>query len=557
VERVTRREWVWAAAVAALTLALSSLPYAVGYLAQPPDRSFIGAVYDWEDTYSHLAKMQQGVRGDWEYRILFTPEEHPGAYINTFYIALGHLSRTLGLPPLLVYHLARLVCAVLLLATVYGFIGVFIPADRGGYGGSPLRRVAYLLACLSSGLGWLVLLLTRSYTLGGITPTDFWFIEMYTFFTVLTFPHTCLAQALHLLAFAAGVRLLREQGRRLDWPGAALAGLTLAVIHPYVLLPLYASLGLYALVHRLRHRAPPWRRLAGLLGLALLPLPVVAYSYQAISSNPVFSAWQAQSYTLSPPPVHYLLGYGVVLALAIWGGVRVVWEWAEPEMALVVWTLVVAPLLYAPLVFHLQRRMIDGLHVPLAILAALGLTQGLLPAVRRSRLAGWLARRGYPRPRLVALTGWLVVAFSTPSTWYLLASLILAAAGGYGPLYHSRAEVEAVHWLGEHSSPSDTVLCSYEICGYIPARIGQRTFWGHWAESIHLPQKQAAAQAFYSDLVTFDRAGMLAHYNIVYVFHGPREQRMGNFDPATAPYLKAAFQQDGVAIYRVLSEETP
>nr|NIV34848.1 hypothetical protein [Anaerolineae bacterium] len=89
--RATWQEWARAVAVAVLTVALSSIPYAVGYLAQPPDRIFAGAVYDWEDYYSHLAKMQQGVQGAWRYRILFTPEDHSGIYINTFYIALGHL----------------------------------------------------------------------------------------------------------------------------------------------------------------------------------------------------------------------------------------------------------------------------------------------------------------------------------------------------------------------------------------------------------------------------------------------------------------------------------
>jgi len=155
--RIARREWAWALTVAAVTVALSSIPYVAGYLSQTPDHRFIGAVYDWEDYYSHLAKMQQGMRGAWDYHILFTPEDHPGAPINTFYIALGHLTGALGLSPLPVYHLTRIVCAIILLATVYGFIGAFVPADGrrtgdhgggdhgggdhggGDHGGSPLQ----------------------------------------------------------------------------------------------------------------------------------------------------------------------------------------------------------------------------------------------------------------------------------------------------------------------------------------------------------------------------------------------------------------------------------
>jgi hypothetical protein len=199
--------------------------------------------------------------------------------------------------------------------------------------------------------------------------------------------------------------------------------------------------------------------------------------------------------------------------------------------------------------------MIDGVHVPLCMLAAVGLNRGLLPTVQRSRLAEWLAHWGYPRPRLRWLLGRLALALTTPSTWYLLVSLSLAAAGGYGPLYHSRGEVEAVMWLGEHTQPEDTVLSSYEIGGYIPARIGHRVFWGHWAESVRLPQKRAEAGAFYSDSGTFDRRRFLARYGIAYVFHGPRERGMGGFDPAATPYLEPAFQQGDVVVYRVIQME--
>ena len=547
-DRATRQEGTWAAGGALLTGALSSIPYAVGYLNQSPDTVFIGAAYDWEDYYSHLAKMQQGAQGVWQYRILFTPEDHPGAYINVFYVALGHLAGALGLPSSLVYHLARLLCAKVLLLVVYKFVTLFV-SDRG------TRRVAYLLACFSSGLGWLVLLITRSYTLRGITPVDFWFIEMYTFFTVLTFPHTCLALSAHLLALTWMVRLLGGKRGWRTWLAAAGATLTLVIIHPYGLLSLDASLILYWLYRWIHDRGTAMRCLPWLVGFVLVPLPLVIYSYRAISSNPVFREWQAQSYTLSPRPVHYLLGYGLVLALAVWGGVQILREQSDPAIVLALWPVSIAPLLYLPLIFHLQRRMIEGAHVPLSIMAAIGLNRGLLPATRRLRLTGWLARWGYPRHRFRRLLGRFILAFTTPSTWYLLVSLSLAAASGYGPLYHSRSEVEAVLWLGEHTQPQETVLSSYEIGGYIPARIGHRVFWGHWAESIRLSQKRTEAQAFYSASAEFDRLKFLDRYGIAYVFYGPRERGMGGFDPAAASYLEPTFQHGDVVVYEVIWEE--
>jgi len=36
-----------------------------------------------------------------------------------------------------------------------------------------------------------------------------------------------------------------------------------------------------------------------------------------------------------------------------------------------------------------------------------------------------------------------------------------------------------------------------------------------------------------------------------YVFFSDDERRLGDFDPANAPYLSEAYNQDGVAVYRV------
>jgi hypothetical protein len=546
--RPSRREWRWALMLALLALALGSLPYLVGYWRTPLGQVFIGAVYDWEDTYSHLAKMQLGVHGEWRFRILFTPEEHQGAYFNLFYIALGHLARVLGVPCVLLYHATRLVCGLGLLLVAFWFVGSFLAEPR-------TRRVAFVLICFSSGLGWLLVLATRSLTWGGITPVDFWLIEISTFFVVLTFPHASLAQAAHLAAYAAMVHVLRSAAHRHSagrwlwgwWGRAAGCAVALALVHPYSLLPLDLPLALCALAFSIRGRClRPW---AWLAGFALLPLPLVAYQYAAISSSEVFSAWQAQSTTLSPPPQHYVLGYGLVLLLAVWGAIRGAKRRDEGTLALLAWPLAVAPLLYLPVIFNLQRRMIEGVHVPLAALAAFGLEDGLLPLVLRSRLANL----GLARARLRRLAEGLVVAFTTPSTGYLLASLVLAAGSGFPALFLSRAEVAAVDWLGAHAAPDQTVLSSYALGGFIPARTGRRVFWGHWAETIHLPQKEAEALAFYSGEMD-DPAAFLRQYGIRFVFHGPQERALGALDPRAIAGLEPAYVTPGgeVALYRVV-----
>jgi len=50
--------------VALITLALTALPYTLGYVMAPPDMEFGGLVMNIEDSQSYLAEMLKGPKGD-------------------------------------------------------------------------------------------------------------------------------------------------------------------------------------------------------------------------------------------------------------------------------------------------------------------------------------------------------------------------------------------------------------------------------------------------------------------------------------------------------------
>lgn len=538
---ISRKEWIFVVLLALVVLLITELPYVVGWLTSTPDWVFAGFVIDVDDAHSHLATMRQGYQGEWRYRILFTPEPHERAYIYTFFLALGHVARLLNVEPFAVHHGARWIFGFLYLLTTYSFVAFFLPDVSR-------RRVAYVLICFSSGMGWLALLASGSFVVGGITPVDFWFIEMYSFFTVMLFPHTSLAVALLLTTFGLTLYYV-ETGRWRAIVGAMASAIGVCLIHPFMLPVIALVPGAYWLFISLRRGFRFWA-LPGLAALVLAPLPIVLYQYVAMIGNPIFAGWQAQNINLSPAPWHYVLGYGIVFVLAIPGG----W-WAlrqrERWPFLSLWLLIVAPLLYAPVAFNLQRRVIEGVQVPLCILATIGLTCYVLPAVGRSRLAVNLAAHGYPPSRLELLTRNLLVGLTLPSTLFLILSASLVAASGAPDMFHSAGEIAAVDWLAANSSLDDTVLASYEMGGFIPPRIGHRVFMGHWTETVDLANKRAAAGRFFGVAADDERQAMLRQYGIVYVLHGPRERALGGFDPAEVDYLTPVFTHDDVRLYQV------
>ena len=254
---------------------------------------------------------------------------------------------------------------------------------------------------------------------------------------------------------------------------------------------------------------------------------------------------------LSPHPLHYLSGYAIVALLAI-GGIRYVLQRSESEkLFLVSWVLAVPPLLYVP--FNLQRRLIEGFQMPLCILASLGLARYILPALTRSGLTRRLTRfQRYTRPRLRRFVTTAIILLTIPSNLLLVGTNLVQVSRLSPPIFHERMELEAMDWLAAHTRPSDTVFSSYEVGNYIPARAGNRVFLGHGPETIHAEEKERMVRQFFqAETSDAYREEILRRYNIAYLFYGPTERALGDFQPAASPYLKEVFTNGRYAIYEV------
>ncbi len=539
---LTRREIGRVIGIGLLVLAVSSIPYGLGYGFAPAGMEFGGLLVDLDDGYSYLAAMRQGFDGGWKYQILFTPEEHSGAYLHTFYLSLGKLSSLLGLSLIQTYHLARLTCGLLLLVTAYVFLSHFLRREGP-------RLVAYLLTSFSSGLGWLVLL-SGSTTLQGLSPIDFWLMDAYTFFILFTFPHSAMAVSLLLLFLMLALNHLETYSLR----GLLLAGAVLVpicVIHPFTILLVDGILGVYWILLSLNRRRFLGREAAAIAMWAFVPVPLLLYYLRVFASDPVLQNWAAQNLLPSPPVGHLLLGYGIVVLLAVAGAAHVVRRRNERRLLLVAWVVAALALLYMP--FSLQRRMVEGLHIPLCVLATIGLFAYVLPSAMASR---WLRRyahwRRYGSTQFRRLLLFTVVVATIPSNLYLVAAYSGSALSAHPELLFQEDEVVAIDWLRDSTDRSDAVLASYEIGRYIPARAGNTVFMGHFHETVDVDRKKQLAEDFFQGTTSHDsRLDLLSEYRISHVFHGPAERQLGGFDPSGASYLTPVYHHSSVTIYRV------
>lgn len=521
---IQSQEWRWAIIWSGIILLITSLPYLYGALLATPELHFSGFIIGVEDGNSYLAKMREGWEGHWLFYLAYTPEPHQGGLFFGFYLLLGKLARWLGLSLPLVLHLSRIVTVPAGLISFYCFAAYFTS-------NLTIRRFAFLMFGLTAGLGWLWILLGLPIELG-IMPVDLWVPDASFFLSALTFPHLSLAQALLLWIVVASLIFL-SHGARLWGIVAAGGSLIVSLIHPYTLPVLGTILGLYVFYRAYRQ---PETLGAGIKRLILIILPSAPYLIYALvvfETNFAFRVWRDQNLTLSPHPIHYVLGFGFILALAAIG------FWQSQRFSLrhssflKIWVLAVPILLYVPIA--LQRRFLDGYQAPLTLFGAIGLV--------------WLKNRFQTDRSRILVTAMTLVTMSLTNFLLLVGGLAIVG-GRQTPIFYTNSDQAAFDWL-TNNAQDQTILATYDTGNVLPAHAPVRVFLGHGSETAYLDRKRALLSQFFTSDDDGFRRRLLQEYGITYLYYGPAERALGDFLPGDTPYLQKVYDNGAVQIYRV------
>ncbi len=507
---VQRNEWGWVIIVAACVVALASLPYVVVQFTTPPDLRFAGTLLNPLDGDTYLAKMQFGAQGDWLFHLPYTAQDHPGALVLTHYLALGHVAAWTRLPIPLAYHLVRVVAGFALLLTIYAFISRVTQNLAE-------RRLAFLFVALSSGLGWLAVMF------GHLGTSDLVIPESNTFYGLHINLHFPLAMALMVGMMLIGGRT--PEGRKVrETIALTVSSLALAVVQPFAVVTVYVALGVYLALCWRRDGRIAWPVVWRAFIAGMVTLPLLVYTLWITQADPVLRGWMAQNVTPSPPVWDYVLGYGLILVLAVPGAVIAGRRRSDTDLLLLAWVVVTMVLIYLP--FAMQRRFSLGLHIPLAILAAMSLC----------RIA--------QRKRVIGVT-FAVTLLTTALV------IVLALIGGlkHDPrLFVSADEAAAMDWLRDHAPRDAVVLASPEMGIFIPAWAGRRVVYGHPFETVDAVRTKARVETFFaSGIDAAEREAMLREWRAAFVFVGPRERALGLTGPSPG---REVYRNATVTIYQ-------
>jgi hypothetical protein len=487
---------------------------------------FTGLLFNAQDSNTYLAKMELGRRGEWLFQLSYTSESGGnGAFTFTFYLLLGKVAGLLNLPSIIIFHLARLVGGLALLAASYWFICRLFSEKTQ-------RRFAFVLVCFSAGLGWMAFIFIKN-------PADFWVAEGYTFLSIFANPHFPLATALLILVIGLSAQCLEQYNKRYIILSAFLA-FVLGFVHPFLLFTVGGVLGVFWLRLALEKRKPDWAGLVGLIGIGLTGIPGPFLTWIGTQNDPLLREWMSQNQTPTLDPVVMLAGYGLLIPAGL-AGIWVVYTRipANGWKLVTGWFFITLVLLLLP--FSFSRRFLEGLHLPLCCLAAVG-------------WYGLVANRIEVRKQMWSAGTFIAIASFSSLGMVVLASALLYLPNDdlFDPVrspYLSAGEVGAIDWL-RHNSPENAVVLSGPVIGNIlPGRTPVRTFYGHSMETLQ-PEKKLEIMKQFFDLNTSNtvRLRIINEWHLNYLFYGWREQQLGFFNPSTEGW-PILYEKDNVRIY--------
>ncbi len=543
----------WAFWVAVFAMALTLLPYLAGKFlegAHPSLARFLWLGYNLDDSSVYLSWMRQAADGHFYQRNLFTTESQLGHQFNAFFLLLGNIARFGHLPLILVYHLARLALGLAFLRSVWWLSELVLSDHRA-------RRWAYLLVCFSAGLGWIPGIWRQD---GASSPVDVWQPEAITFLSLYQSPLFLVSML--LMVGVLGWMLVAERERRMRYAVfAGLCGLILGNVHTYDVITLISVWTAYLLVRAAQQRrfdAQSWLRGIVAGGLACVSSAQMLYLVRA---DDAFGKRVAVE-TLSPPFMHYVLGYGLLVPLAIFGARRLILDArsrsaAEPvqdtasgPLFLIVWAVVNVAVAYLPVAF--QRKMLMGAHLPIAMLAGVALVQ-LAPALRP---LGRFATVGVVG--LLSLTNWRFLArdihnFQSNS-----------GQSGIQRPYLYQGEIAALEWIREHTPEGTRVqplpwiridaankvsFIDTTVACLTPGLTGRPVNAGHWGETPNFGETMGRWRTFVLPNTTDEaRRQLLEQTGVRYLVFSQKRpetnggdganQLVGAFLGDLPPYLK-------------------
>ncbi|MCS7265027.1 MAG: hypothetical protein NZ805_09370 [Armatimonadetes bacterium] len=538
-------KWLWFFVFAALVWSWSL--YLAGWLLTPKGHKYFWVTFDVSDYNAHLRWARQAWEGKNRFVNIFTTEHHEPKTFNFHDWLVGKIAHALrfthyGATPGIALHMSM---------QIVHMLGVIVFVFAAWWLAAPIlndeqQRTYMLMLCFLGGFIWLAM------------------PEANTFMALATMSWFVWGKALAALLMGSIVRTgTRDKGhgtREVILIGFV-SGVLLGNIHPYALAPIGYALVLWFFVALLSRHLPLKFKLVSpqslfpspqfLISGALIALPAFAaagWQAFAILGDPIYRA-EFQFHLETPPIWDFVLNYGIFLFLALLASIYFLRQSPVP----VPQSLLIAWLIGAFLAVYLTptaqpRKLIEGAHLPMCLLAAWAWHQLVLPKT--------VVIRRYPTLVLLLIGGITPLTFWISQVRNFLHNDEIALHKGGVPFYLSDEHLKLIDWLAKNSKPDEAILCNYQLGNYIPILTGRRVFIGHWGGTVNVAEKLKLARKIWRGELPIDEAKKLfREHRLRYALATLYERHITKpkHEPEDCDKLKEQFRLDkyGDIVFRV------
>ncbi|MBI4434661.1 hypothetical protein HY635_02490 [Candidatus Uhrbacteria bacterium] len=567
-----RRFAVWLGVALVL---LTSAPYLYGWLRTPPGHVYTGVhALASGDMAVYGSYIEQVRDGRWTFVDLFTSEWPQQTFLNIFWLPVGLLARITRLPTVLTFHLARVLLIIPFVLFLSRFVVAFLRKPIAGFSVRVVRQTALLFLTFSSGLGVLIAEsiapLSDSRWRPGYDfwPPDLWVPESNTFLTLFQSPHFIASLWLLLLIILAALRFTETRAYR--WSIASgVAALALFQFHPFYVPTVAMLLVVWTIVESIAARRVRWDLVGHGAIVGIISAPSVLSHLWLVRTDPITAARASQNLLFTTDWWLVALSYGFLVPLALIGIVRVLrpacgtgsfgpmaigpqddQQTKRAHRLLVTWLVVTVVLMYSPLTW--QRRLVEGLHVVLVIIAMVGLFPFL--AWLRAHAPMWIHRYawGVTTATIVAIPLLGVSTIVNLVRDVALYTIRFPQSIPRHSFYYPTDALDAMRWIRGHASLGEATFAVGIDGHFLPMFAARQTVLGHGVETAHFVEKYETSYALsLGRLSPAEARAFLDRERVRFILVTDASRNLWAIDPAAIPSATLVYRNSGAEVYEV------
>jgi hypothetical protein len=551
---INKKEWQLVFWLTLFVIIITTIPLIFGYITAPKDKMISGlhslTPIDMNVYYSYIEQVKQG-------RILFvdlfTSEIQKPVVFNLFWFGVGYFGKIFHLDSITTFHLIRILLIPVFTSFIYFFIAYFFE-DKNK------RKIALLFILFSSGVGTFALPILDFfvYEIYGYYhwPFDLWVPEAITFLTLFHMPHFIASLILILLIFLLTILTWEKKNLKYEL-GAGLCALILFQFHPFHLPTVFGVLGAYFGIWSFINKKILWNKLRPLIILFLFALPNLIYHFYTLQ-DPIIKQRALQNICLSPVWWLGLIGFGFLIPFSLLG-IYTIFKKNNPEIKdfkkdcfLVVWLITQTFLIYSPT--FLQRRMSEGIHIPLSFLTVVAIFY-LYDQAKNNQLNYKLTKLILKIEKDKLLMLLLFVFLFAFSNLFNIARDIMFYTEKHEVFYLSKEEKTSFEWIKNNTDINSVFIGHPTNANFIAGQAGRFIFAGHGTESLYFESKEKQVQWFYStSAIDEKKINFLKENRIDYVYYSQKEKEFDKkniFNPEEKKYLEKVYSNSDVVIYKL------